>query len=361
VAQAQNLGFGYPADGDYAHMDNSLSVSGTLRVGNGGESCDSDMTGAIRYAGGTFEFCSGSSWQSLVAAADGGEPDAIVSGTTSVTANTSGYISLTTGGTTTGYFDTAGRLVVPGISVTTNQASFTTVYVSGNISAEGVSGNWIASQAEAEAGVDNTQVMTPLRVKQAIDVLAGGGATPCAPADVQTFDVSGTWTKPSCGTFTMVECWGGGAGGARNSSTGVAAGGGGGGYDKIFVSSAALPSSVSVVIGVGGASRSTNGVGNNGVSSTFGNYLLAGGGLGGSNSSGNTPGGRGGLGLNSGGFGGGGSVVTDTSCGESWCYTTTYRGLVGSDAGYGGAGGGGRGTTSSSSGGTSPGGTGAYM
>ncbi|WP_453973247.1 beta strand repeat-containing protein [Amorphus sp. MBR-141] len=45
--------------------------------------------------------------------------DRITSGTTVVTANTTGYISLTTGGTTTGYFDTAGRLIVPGISVTT--------------------------------------------------------------------------------------------------------------------------------------------------------------------------------------------------------------------------------------------------
>ena len=40
--------------------------------------------------------------------------------------------------------------------------------------ADSVSGNWVATQAEAEAGTDNTQVMTPLRVSQAISALGGG-------------------------------------------------------------------------------------------------------------------------------------------------------------------------------------------
>ena len=41
--------------------------------------------------------------------------------------------------------------------------------------AESVAGNWVATQAEAEAGTNNDQVMTPLRVSQAISALAGGG------------------------------------------------------------------------------------------------------------------------------------------------------------------------------------------
>lgn len=40
--------------------------------------------------------------------------------------------------------------------------------------ADSVAGDWIATQAEAEAGTDNTQVMTPLRVSQAIAALGGG-------------------------------------------------------------------------------------------------------------------------------------------------------------------------------------------
>ena len=41
--------------------------------------------------------------------------------------------------------------------------------------ANSVAGNWVATQAEAEAGTNNNQVMTPLRVSQAISALAGGG------------------------------------------------------------------------------------------------------------------------------------------------------------------------------------------
>ena len=41
--------------------------------------------------------------------------------------------------------------------------------------ADSAGGNWIATQAEAEAGSNNDQVMTPLRVSQAIAALATGG------------------------------------------------------------------------------------------------------------------------------------------------------------------------------------------
>lgn len=44
--------------------------------------------------------------------------NSITSGTTKVTANSTGYISLTTSGVTTGYFNTAGGLVVPTVSTT---------------------------------------------------------------------------------------------------------------------------------------------------------------------------------------------------------------------------------------------------
>jgi hypothetical protein len=40
--------------------------------------------------------------------------------------------------------------------------------------ANSVAGNWVATQAEAEAGTNNNQVMTPLRVSQAIAALGGG-------------------------------------------------------------------------------------------------------------------------------------------------------------------------------------------
>jgi len=60
--------------------------------------------------------------------------DRITSGTTNVVANnTSGYVSFTSAGTTTGYYSPGGIFAAVGISTSSNQASFTTIYASGNV------------------------------------------------------------------------------------------------------------------------------------------------------------------------------------------------------------------------------------
>jgi trimeric autotransporter adhesin len=59
-------------------------------------------------------------------------PDKIVSGTTNVTViSNTNTISITVGGTTTGYFNSNGVLTVPGISATAKLTSLTTLYASG--------------------------------------------------------------------------------------------------------------------------------------------------------------------------------------------------------------------------------------
>lgn len=79
-----------------------------------------------------------------------GGGDRIISGSANVVAYAGGTISFTTGGISgTAYFDTAGRLIAPGISTTTNQASFTTVYASGLITAGGLNS---AGTVSATAG-----------------------------------------------------------------------------------------------------------------------------------------------------------------------------------------------------------------
>ncbi|WP_142781093.1 tail fiber domain-containing protein [Agrobacterium sp. T29] len=65
-----------------------------------------------------------------------GNSDRIASGTTSIVAETGGLIRINTSGVNTAYFDTVGRLVVPGIS-TTGIISGTGGYFSGNL---GISG-----------------------------------------------------------------------------------------------------------------------------------------------------------------------------------------------------------------------------
>lgn len=60
--------------------------------------------------------------------------DRITSGTTNVIANgNTGYVSFTSSGVTTGYYSPEGVFAAVGISTSSNQASFTTVYASGNI------------------------------------------------------------------------------------------------------------------------------------------------------------------------------------------------------------------------------------
>ena len=108
--------------------------------------------------------------------------DRIVSGTANVTVNTSGYISLTTGGTNTGYFDTAGRLAVPGISLTTPQASFTTLYAANRA---GV-GTAVPSTTLDVSGTTSTRVL---------NLRAFSGVS--APASYQ----GGHWTVTPTGIY----------------------------------------------------------------------------------------------------------------------------------------------------------------
>ncbi|PIZ31118.1 MAG: hypothetical protein COY40_02925, partial [Alphaproteobacteria bacterium CG_4_10_14_0_8_um_filter_53_9] len=89
-------------------------------------------------ASGDLLYYNGSAW---INQASSGlfSADSITSGTTSVTANTTGYISLTTGGATTGYFDTAGRLIAPGISLTSMYGiSSSNAYISNQLNIRNV-------------------------------------------------------------------------------------------------------------------------------------------------------------------------------------------------------------------------------
>jgi len=60
--------------------------------------------------------------------------DRIISGSTSMVANSgTNVISITTSGVNTGYFNSNGVLIVPGISATANLTSITTLYASGKV------------------------------------------------------------------------------------------------------------------------------------------------------------------------------------------------------------------------------------
>ena len=97
-------------------------------------------------------------------------------------------------------------------------------------------------------------------------------------ANLETFTSSGTWTKPAGVSFVLVECISGGESGGVQQAATPSIGGGSGGMsvDALFIASA-VPSSVSVTVGAGGAavSRSTAGftLANAGGVSSFGSLL----------------------------------------------------------------------------------------
>lgn len=111
-----------------------------------------------------------------------------------------------------------------------------------------------ASQAEAELGTNDTKLMTPLRVFQAV----------AQPKRFAMFTANGSWTCPAGVTEILVNACGGGAGGAgSNGSTNAGQGGGGGAClrDQRY---AVEPGRVyAVTIGKGGAGGavSSDGVG----------------------------------------------------------------------------------------------------
>jgi len=152
----------------------------------------------------------------------------------------------------------------------------------------------------------NSVTLTKLaREGTAGQVLVSGGAgadpsyttlTTTVPVDVQTFNSTGTWTKPTGGqTMARIQMWGGGGGGCTNYS-----GGGGGGYNELVVPLSSINNQTATV-GAGGAGSTTNG-GTGGASSFVvdGVTRYAYGGAGGGNS--NYGGGGGVSGISAGAF-----------------------------------------------------------
>jgi hypothetical protein len=137
------------------------------------------------------------------------------------------------------------------------------------------------------------------------NVLTSNGTawTSAAPTlaviNTQTFDASGTWTKPagySASSRVLVQAWGAGGSGGRNTTAISASGGGGGGYIERWLNLSQFGATETITIGAGGAARTaTNQNGAIGGNTTVGSLVTAyGGGGGGGNVVGNVAGGSGG-------------------------------------------------------------------
>jgi hypothetical protein len=129
----------------------------------------------------------------------------------------------------------------------------------------------LASQAEAQAGTDNTRLMTALRTAEAIAALS---AYPYK--NFELFTASGTWTHPPGVTEVFAIVVGAGGGGGAGSSGNA---GGNGGLGGLGAGLSAVSGNVTVTIGAGGAG-SNSGTGGGGGTSSF-NGISATGGTGG--------------------------------------------------------------------------------
>jgi hypothetical protein len=127
----------------------------------------------------------------------------------------------------------------------------------------------LATDAEAIALADTGRALTPSNLAAVLAL------------DTQTFDASGTWTKPPQGRFLLIQGWGSAGGGARR-SVGNGSGGGGGSYFDRLIPLSSLGATETVTIGSGGAIQATDNTnGNPGGTSSFGAHLIIYGGRGG--------------------------------------------------------------------------------
>lgn len=231
----------------------------------------------------------------------------------------------------------------------------------------------LATNAEALTGTDIARVVTPAALAHVLANSSGGNA-----GNVQTFNSSTTWNKPSgypAGTPVLIECWGGGGsggwtnfaignvggttsfgshaiayGGGGGGSTSSSLGGAGGGYFVTGASNAAgagktfetymggQGSSSSGSVAAGSSLYGGGGGGRSGGGQTAGGASRYGGNGGNSGSAGTAPGGGGGGGACGGGggaysyvikrlsdlsasetvtIGGGGSAVGDGAAGAT--------------------------------------------
>jgi hypothetical protein len=130
----------------------------------------------------------------------------------------------------------------------------------------------IPARSVPVANVANTYTWVTPAAGQSVRINAGNTAweaytpatvTPTPAPDVQTFNSTATWTKPTGYNMVRIQLWGGGGGGGRGSETYY--GGGGGGYNEVTIPISYLASSLTVTIGAAGTGRTgTSGPGTTG-------------------------------------------------------------------------------------------------
>ncbi|RYG60415.1 MAG: tail fiber domain-containing protein [Alphaproteobacteria bacterium] len=128
------LGIGLEGTALGIDPETALDVSGTIRMGDSGETCSTNTRGAIKYLSGVFYVCrNGSSWETLAAAAGGSSSDRIISGTTQVIANNNTSVSIVTNNVERMVIGTSGN-----VGIGQQPVAATALSVSGSSQVNGV-------------------------------------------------------------------------------------------------------------------------------------------------------------------------------------------------------------------------------
>jgi hypothetical protein len=183
------------------------------------------------------------------------------------------------------------------------------------------------------SGNSTTTNATTTKLAVSSNLTVTSGCSGCA--NIQVFDASGTWTKPTGGNRVLVQAWGAGGGGTDgDSGSETGSGGGGGSYVERWFLMSELGSTETVTVGAGGLAAQGGGDAAVGGNTTFGSLLTAyGGGGAGFNVGGGTAGGGGGAGT----LGVGQTITSDTG-GTGGLPSAA---AAGADSGFGAGGGGG--------------------
>ena len=145
-----------------------------------------------------------------------------------------------------------------------------TMYAVGSVAGQGIANSDLSRKrvdpipppSQDNRVLISRQGQIPTWSNESVNALGGGGFL-----SKQTFDSSGTWTKPDDTKLIRVECWGAGGGGDNASH-----GGGGGAYTEGWFDAADIAATVSVTVAGATSLRSSGG------SSSFGTHLSAEGG-----------------------------------------------------------------------------------